>query len=223
MALPAGVAPASVRLEDGCLVWFGHGSGNGQRGPAGAGHLRSLGPKPRMLLLHHALETPGNAHERPGSWGRGSVNLGTLFRGEIRKVADPKGLAPSTLPQTTGRSTLSYGSGQHRPPSLIGASAGQPSPINGEDGLPSRSPSNAMGEGWWRRRVTLPLGPACRAGASLVCHTPNGKPSGCCPQQAEFWRLGCTAGARLARKLKGPGAFAHSRPVPFQQRTNTSW
>ena len=25
------------------------------------------------------------------------------------------------------------------------------------------------------------------------------------------------------RKSKGPGAFAHSRPAPFQQRTNTSW
>jgi hypothetical protein len=28
---------------------------------------------------------------------------------------------------------------------------------------------------------------------------PFGKPSGCCPQQAEFWRLGCTAGARLVK------------------------
>ena len=27
-------------------------------------------------------------------------------------------------------------------------------------------------EGWWRRRVTLPLGLACRASASLLCHTP---------------------------------------------------
>jgi hypothetical protein len=27
MALPAGVAPASIRLEDECLVYFGHGSG----------------------------------------------------------------------------------------------------------------------------------------------------------------------------------------------------
>ena len=115
-------------------------------------------------------------------------NLGTVPRGENRKVADPKGLAPSTLPQTTGRSTLSYGSGKR-----------------------------------WRRRVTLPLGPACKAGASLFCHTPIGKPSGCCPQPAEFWRLCRTAGAQLARKLKGPGAFAHSRPRPFQQRTNTSW
>ncbi len=37
-------------------------------------HLRSLGPKPSMLLLHYAL------------------------------MADPKGIAPLTLPQTTGRS-----------------------------------------------------------------------------------------------------------------------
>ena len=29
LALPAGVAPASIRLEDECLVYFGHGSGSG--------------------------------------------------------------------------------------------------------------------------------------------------------------------------------------------------
>ena len=36
---------------------------------------------------------------------------------------------------------------------------------------------------------------------------PIGKPSGCCPQQAEFWRLGCTAGARLVEKSEGPGVL----------------
>src|SRR5436190_11594518 len=28
MVLPAGIAPASIRLEDECLVYFGHGSGS---------------------------------------------------------------------------------------------------------------------------------------------------------------------------------------------------
>jgi hypothetical protein len=27
LVLPAGVAPASIRLEDECLIYFGHGSG----------------------------------------------------------------------------------------------------------------------------------------------------------------------------------------------------
>ena len=32
-------------------------------------HLRSLGPRPRMLLLHHALETPGTPIRAPGVMG----------------------------------------------------------------------------------------------------------------------------------------------------------
>ena len=139
---------------------------------------------------------------------------------------------------------------------------------------------------WWSRWVTLPHQLACRASALLVCHDPVkiGKPPWCCPRQAEFWGLGCTAGARLVRKLacravalaitrksvsalcastRQPSAFAilrakagavagsrtrtcsvagshsavksqprkligpevslHFRPMPFQQRTNTSW
>ena len=186
MALPAGVAPASVRLEGGCLVC----SATAAEMVSAAGVAPAI---PRSQAEDVAATpragNPSDAHTSVRGYGEyGAPNLGTVLRGENRKVADPKGLAPSTLPQTTGRSTLSYGSGK-----------------------------------WWRWRVTLPLGPACRAGASLVCHTPVGKPSGCCPQPAEFWRLGCTAGARLARKIKGPRAFARSRPVPFQQRTNTSW
>jgi hypothetical protein len=81
MALPAGVAPASIRLEDECLVYFGHGSvrigvmeqwNNGAIGEMLAAslqnsitpfrkwsarqdlHLRSLGPKPSALLLRYA-------------------------------------------------------------------------------------------------------------------------------------------------------------------------
>ena len=38
----------------------------------------------------------------------------------------------------------------------------------------------------------LPHQLACRASALLVCHDPGkiGTPSRCCPEQAEFWRLG---------------------------------
>ena len=69
-----------------------------------------------------------------------------------------------------------------------------------------------------------------------------GKPPWCCPRQAEFWRLGCTSwcatflsaecGMRSAELPKCTAAYPHSalriphlnrsRPMPFQQRTNTS-
>ena len=48
LALPAGLAPASVRLEDECLVYFGHGS-IGKWSARQDLHLRSLGPKPSAL------------------------------------------------------------------------------------------------------------------------------------------------------------------------------
>ena len=75
VALPAGVAPASVRLEDECLISFGHGSNeNGRNG----------------RILTRGLPVPGRALSR----------LSYI----PMKMADPKGVAPSTLPQTTGRS-----------------------------------------------------------------------------------------------------------------------
>ena len=52
---------------------------------------------------------------------------------------------------------------------------------------------------WWSRRVTLPHR-ACLQGKCIAClPRPHeiGKPPWCCPRQAEFWRLCCTAGARL--------------------------
>jgi len=83
-------------------------------------HLRSLGPRPRMLPTLRAGK-PGT-RERVGGLGeRGASNPGTVLRGEIRKMADPKGLAPSTLPQTTGRSALSYGSRK-----LVGSAGNAP-------------------------------------------------------------------------------------------------
>ena len=49
------------------------------------------------------------------------------------------------------------------------------------------------------RRVTLPLGTACKAGASLFSHGPTGNETGtppwCCPKRAELWRLCCSSAA----------------------------
>ncbi len=63
------MSPLRTRMPD----VFGHGSDLKWSARQDL-HLRSLGPKPSVLLLHYAL------------------------------LADPKGVAPSTLPQTTGRS-----------------------------------------------------------------------------------------------------------------------
>ena len=41
----------------------------------------------------------------------------------------------------------------------------------------------------------------------------------CSPKQASL----ASSPATHERNQKGPGASLHSRPVPFQQRTNTSW
>ena len=128
MALPAGVAPASVRLEDGCFVWFGHGSAKGVAGsqviklqgvdrsefatrPAcdfqpdnfqpnkwsarQELHLRSLGPKPRMLLLHHALETPEAPTRASGVMGNTEHRtLAQCSAARIEKWRTRRGLHP---------------------------------------------------------------------------------------------------------------------------------
>ena len=73
LALPAGLAPASVRLEDERLVYFGHGS------------IRKWSEQQDF-------------HQRPPGPKPGALN--TELRSE--KMADPKGLAPSAFPQTTG-------------------------------------------------------------------------------------------------------------------------
>ena len=64
------------------------------------------------------------------------------------------------------------------------------------------------------RRVTLPLGTACKAGASLFSHGPTrnetGTPPWCCPKRAEFWRL-CCAGWRAAYLEIGAAAGNRTR------------
>ena len=45
-------------------------------------HLRSLGPKPSVLLLHYALSCPDGL-KKIGTEDRDDVNLGNRHRGEI--------------------------------------------------------------------------------------------------------------------------------------------
>src|ERR1041384_3286258 len=101
MALPAGFPPASFRLEDGCLVCSATAAfENGQRGrnctcdPSGPSRVR--------WLLRYALSRPDVERDRGGRIARPKILvIGFAVR---LKLADPKGVAPSTLPQTTGRS-----------------------------------------------------------------------------------------------------------------------
>src|SRR5580765_4392390 len=70
MALPAGIPPASFRLETGCLLCSATAAISNWSARQDL-HLRSPGPKPGMLLLHHALFAPART-EHTGdlfSWG----------------------------------------------------------------------------------------------------------------------------------------------------------
>ena len=74
-------------------------------------HLRSPGPKPGMLLLHHALRAPVEARRAPGTCSVAGRDSASLIAVPRRGVADPMGFAPTAFPQTTGCSPgLSYGS-----------------------------------------------------------------------------------------------------------------
>ena len=74
----------------------------------------------------------------------------------------------------------------------------------------------------------------CLQGRCIAClprpQRKTGKSPWCCPRQAEFWRLGRTGWCATYWKIKRAGSRVGlwpsartSRPVPFQQRTNTSW
>ena len=80
---------------------FGHGSNSNWSARQDL-HLRSLGPRPSMLLLHHALLP----RRMVGTGGLVLVEVESAFLGtySIGDLADPKGFAPSALPPTTGRS-----------------------------------------------------------------------------------------------------------------------
>src|SRR5437867_10280015 len=82
LALPAGFAPASVRLEDECLVDFGHGS-IWKWSARQELHLRSLGPKPSALAA--TLRAVGPAcSQRQGRRNAGpNPDNGPAVRSEI--------------------------------------------------------------------------------------------------------------------------------------------
>ena len=67
-------------------------------------HLRSLRPKRSMLLLHHTRFAPA-FWRAPGTWFCGNGDAVPWNMSPVR-LADPKGLAPSAFPQTTGCSAL---------------------------------------------------------------------------------------------------------------------
>ena len=142
---------------------FGHGSGNGQRGRS-CTCVPSV-PSRGCCCYTTRWKTQGHPRERPGLWGHGALNLGTVLRGEIRKMADPKGLAPSTLPQTTGRSTLSYGSGEMR-----NSERGARNAIRDTAAIVPRSTFCIPRWNWWEVLLTLQSSlPAHLATPHLQC------------------------------------------------------
>src|SRR5438552_769663 len=103
MALPAGLPPASFRLEGGCLMCSATTAFEiGQRGrictcghPVPSRHVAATprAVRPGVLGAHQGLCFMGNA---------GPTHLEPVSRGKKRKLADSKGVAPSAFPQTTG-------------------------------------------------------------------------------------------------------------------------
>src|SRR5258706_412198 len=101
MALPAGLPPASFRLEGGWLMDSAPAAFEiGQRGrictcdPSVPSRVRWL---LRYALMALTSVSSGQEKRRTPTLARSCGKL-------EKKLADPKGVAPSTLPQTTGRS-----------------------------------------------------------------------------------------------------------------------
>src|SRR2546421_6673407 len=104
MALPAGVPPASFRLEGGRLMYSATAANMKLVSAAG------IAPAVPRFQAEHVAATPRAG--RPGVRGAhrglcfmgnaGPTHLEPESRGKIWKMADPKGVAPSAFPQTTG-------------------------------------------------------------------------------------------------------------------------
>src|SRR5437867_5513278 len=103
MALPAGLPPASFRLEGGCscvrprqhlkLVSAAGFAPAVTRSQAGHVAATPRAVRPGVLGAHRGLCFMGIA---------GLTHLEPVSRGEIRKLADPWWPCASTFPQTTG-------------------------------------------------------------------------------------------------------------------------
>ena len=100
MALPAGFPPASFRLEDGCLMCSATAAFNWSARQDL--HLRSLGPKPSVLLLHYALKLLTKIFLGiVGVGNRAAENLGTRRRGKI-EIGGSEGTCTLSLPADNG-------------------------------------------------------------------------------------------------------------------------
>jgi hypothetical protein len=122
MALPAGFPPALFRLEDGCLMYSATAAIENWSARQDL-HLRSLGSRPSMLLLHHTLSRPDGLRKS------GRENCGRLHPGNSSAVRIEKWRTRRELhPQPSRR---------QRGALLI--------ELRVRNGLPSRS----LGESWW--------------------------------------------------------------------------
>ena len=99
--IPTRMSPLRRRMPD----VFGHGS-NLKWSERQDFHLRPRGPKPRALKTElRSDELDSERLNRAPEWRmRRRKPWDTAARGDL-KLADPKGLAPSAFPQTTGCSS----------------------------------------------------------------------------------------------------------------------
>ena len=116
-------------------------------------HLRSLGSRPSMLLLHHALFAPVRT-EHTGdlfSWGMRdphTLNLSPAVR--FLKLALSMGLAPTLFPQTTGCFSIQLREQNGLPAEALRRRHARPPSRRRYGGHPSLEPTDAGSE---RRRV----------------------------------------------------------------------
>ena len=85
---------------------FSHGS-DGKWSARQDLHLRFLGPKPSVLLLHYALDTPTVSHAVGGLGDTETRTLATCSAARFWRTLRELHLecrVPAPLPQTTGRS-----------------------------------------------------------------------------------------------------------------------
>ena len=99
MVLPAGFPPASFRLEGGCLMYSTTAAIINWSARQDL-HLRSLGPKPSMLLLHHALFAPMDFRDR-GREKRDAETLGISLAVRL-EIGEPGGSCTLNPPADNG-------------------------------------------------------------------------------------------------------------------------
>jgi hypothetical protein len=100
VVLPAGLAPASVRLEDECLVcWATAASEIGQRGRTCTCDLSV--PSRGCWLLHYALEIPVHPATHRDFSGGGRISA-TLLAEAAGGIGGPEGICTLNRPADNG-------------------------------------------------------------------------------------------------------------------------